>query len=350
VVIPSVSVEIIMTPEIIGLLKASKEFRAKSSVLQRRINETLFILAKLGIPMDSVGYTSRRLERMALAFMAVARITGYNGWAEAKDYNDHRFLKTRKIITYINTHFDEKISSGSYDDIRRKDLSLLVLQQIVIPTNLGAASNDPTRAYALNPMYSPIVKIFGATDWETKLEEFVADKPTLMQKLSPDRMLKKVEAKLPSGSILDFSSGKHNQLQKAIIEAFLPRYGYSAEVLYVGDAANKFLLCETERLAALQLPEPKHGKLPDIIAYSESKKRLYIVEAVHSSGSISAKRLFELKELTKDCIAEIVYVTAFLDAKTFKRFASNIAWETEVWIADEPDHMIHYNGDKFLDL
>ncbi len=339
-----------VTTEIIDLLKASKEFRGKSLALQRRINEALFILSKLGIPMNSLSYTPRRLERMALAFMAVADITEYSGWAKAKDYNDHRFLKTRDIITYINTHFGEKISSGSYDDIRRKDLSLLVLQQIVVPTNVGAASNDPTRAYALNPLYSPIVRVFSDTDWERQVEQFVADKPTLMQKLSPERVLKKVEAKLPSGLILDFSLGKHNQLQKAIIEAFLPRYGYSSEVLYVGDTADKFLLCDNEKLATLHLPEPKHGKLPDLIAYSESKTRLYIIEAVHSSGAISAKRLFELKELTKDCVVEIIYVTAFLDAKTFQRFASSIAWETEVWIASEPDHMIHYNGDKFLDL
>ena len=43
-----------------------------------------------------------------------------------------------------------------------------------------------------------------------------------------------------------------------------------------------------------------------------------------------------------------IYVTAFLDFKTFKQFSESLAWETEVWIADMPDHMIHLNGDKFL--
>jgi adenine-specific DNA-methyltransferase len=41
-------------------------------------------------------------------------------------------------------------------------------------------------------------------------------------------------------------------------------------------------------------------------------------------------------------------VTAFPDRVTFRKFAKDIAWETEVWIADNPDHMIHFNGDKFL--
>jgi adenine-specific DNA-methyltransferase len=43
-----------------------------------------------------------------------------------------------------------------------------------------------------------------------------------------------------------------------------------------------------------------------------------------------------------------VYVTAFLDKADFRKYAADIAWETEVWIAETPDHMIHFNGPKFL--
>ncbi|MFS2517149.1 MULTISPECIES: BsuBI/PstI family type II restriction endonuclease [Parabacteroides] len=27
---------------------------------------------------------------------------------------------------------------------------------------------------------------------------------------------------------------------------------------------------------------------------------------------------------------------------------ADIAWETEVWIAENPGHMIHFNGDRFI--
>jgi hypothetical protein len=43
-----------------------------------------------------------------------------------------------------------------------------------------------------------------------------------------------------------------------------------------------------------------------------------------------------------------VYVSAFPDGKTFGRYRRAIAWESEVWIADAPTHMIHFNGNRFL--
>ena len=73
-----------------------------------------------------------------------------------------------------------------------------------------------------------------------------------------------------------------------------------------------------------------------------------MIEAVHSSGVISNVRLLELKKLTEKCQADIIFVTAFLDNNTFRKFAADIAWETEVWIADAPDHIIHFDGEKFL--
>lgn len=157
-----------------------------------------------------------------------------------------------------------------------------------------------------------------------------------------------VSVSLPDGKSLKFSPGEHNDLQKAIIEEFLPRYGSESEVLYVGDTAKKLLLCDRKKLEKLSFFELTHDELPDVLAYSSKKNWLFLIEAVHSSGPITPVRLEELKRLTKECTAEIVYVTAFLDRATFRKFAPDIAWETEVWIADSPDHLIHFNGDKFL--
>jgi type II restriction enzyme len=122
------------------------------------------------------------------------------------------------------------------------------------------------------------------------------------------------------------------------------------EVLYLGDTTDKFLLVNGEALQKLHLPEPSHGELPDIIAYSSAKNWLFLIEAVHSSGVISPLRLLSFKKLVLNCPARPVFVTAFLDKRTFRKFAADIAWETEVWIAAEPDHLIHFNGDKFLRL
>ena len=176
----------------------------------------------------------------------------------------------------------------------------------------------------------------------------MADRPTLAERLDAARHIGLVPIKLPDGTTIEFSPGEHNLLQKAIIEHFLPRFGYGAEVLYIGDTAKKFLVRDAAKLKALKFFELEHGELPDIVAYSEKKNWLFLIEAVHSSGPISPIRLLELKRLAKECTADIVFITAFLNRDIFRKFAPDIAWETEVWIADAPDHMVHFDGDKFL--
>jgi hypothetical protein len=69
---------------------------------------------------------------------------------------------------------------------------------------------------------------------------------------------------------------------------------------------------------------------------------------VTSHGPVSPKRHAELEAVLSECSAGRVYVTAFMDFTTFKTYASEIVWESEVWIADFPDHLIHFNGDRFL--
>ena len=166
--------------------------------------------------------------------------------------------------------------------------------------------------------------------------------------LSRQRNMARVAIKLPSGTKLSLSTGKHNELQKAIIEDFLPIFGQGCEVLYIGDTVNKMLYLNSEKLEELNFFELSHDELPDIIAYDSKRNWLYLIEAVHSSGTISEIRMLELKRLTKQCKAEIVDVTAFLTKSEFRKWAAEIAWETEVWISENPDHLIHFNGDKFL--
>jgi type II restriction enzyme len=326
--------------------RASSEFLDKTKRNQSLVDQAAYAISKFGVPVE--GLTFRRLEKMALAFLAVAQIDPKKGWRSVKDLNDKVAMKTRDIINYVNSNFQEKISLGSYDDIRRKDLKFLVLADVIVRTNPSAAMNDSTRGYALNPIYREVVKNIGSADWDSELKKFMADKSSLSKILTPLRQIKTIPIKLPSGKKLEFSPGEHNVLQKAIIEDFLPRYGFGSEVLYVGDTADKFLFLNKRKLEKLKFFELSHAELPDVVAYSQTKNWLYLIEAVHSSGPVSNTRLMELKKLTEKCKADIVYVTAFLNRETFRKFVKDVAWETEVWIADAPDHLIHFNGNKFL--
>jgi BsuBI/PstI restriction endonuclease domain/BsuBI/PstI restriction endonuclease HTH domain len=315
----------------------------KSPAIIKIINEAIDILDCVGIPMADK--TERGIERMAMAFLAVANVT--REWTQASDKQN---LKTRDIINFHNAYLEENISSGSYDDIRRKDLKLLVLAGLIINNadNLNAATNDPTRGYSLESSFMELIKSYQTPDWNHNLEVYLTGKVSLKNQLARERNIEKIPITFSTGEKLELSSGFHNLLQKFIIEEFLPRYGKGSQVLYVGDTANKLLYVDEEQLKSLKFFELSHDKLPDIIAYHAQNNWLYLIEAVHSSGSISETRLLELKNLTANCTAEIVYVTAFLNRSEFKKWIAEIAWETEVWIADNPDHLIHFNGDKFL--
>ena len=324
----------------------NSNFLVKDSNAQRVINEALFILEKLGIPLADK--TSRAKEKIAMTFLAVIDVKSSAEWSKAKDSNDKRSLKSRDIIRYINTNFNEDISSGSYDDTRRKDLKLPVMAGIIVQTKPDSARNDPERGYALNPEVSSVVRAFGTKEFNALLKQFIGLRGKLTERLEPARNIKIIPIKLNSDKILKFSPGEHNRLIKEIVEAFLPRYGFGAEVLYVGDAAHKLIYMEKERLKQLNFFELSHGELPDVVAFSQSKNWIFLIEAVYSSNPISASRHFQLRKLTTECKTPIIFVSAFLNKETFRRFACDISWETEVWISENPDHLIHYDGERFL--
>ena len=162
---------------------------------------------------------------------------------------------------------------------------------------------------------------------------------------------KKTMEKMPvriNGQDLHFSPGKHNKLQKAIIEEFAPRFAPHSECLYVGDTTNKDMVKNVEKLSELGFEITLHDKMPDVVLYMPDKNWIYFIEAVTSVGPVSPKRIMEIEEMTENVTAGKVYVTAFPDIATYKKFDAELAWETEVWLSELPDHMIHLNGDKFI--
>ena len=151
-----------------------------------------------------------------------------------------------------------------------------------------------------------------------------------------------------NGQDFTFSPGSHNELQKAIIEEFAPRFAPGSECLYVGDTTEKDLVKNVAKLRELGFEITLHDKMPDVVLYREDKDWIYFVESVTSVGPMDPKRIVEIGQMTANVTSGMIFVTAFLGFKTFKKFSEKLAWETEVWIADMPDHMIHLNGDKFL--
>ena len=317
-------------------------------LVAKNVKILIKIFQEVGIPLE--GLTSLRLQRMAQACMAIGNIK--ESFSEVQSVKDGNFLRTREILKFENDFYCENISSGSYDDIRRKDLKLLVLANIAINSAdlESQAKNDSSRGYCLSDEFASLLLSYGSEEWENSLSEYKEKVKALEDELNRKREAVRVPVTLPSGKELLLSYGEHNQLQKAIIENFLAIYGKGCEVLYVGDTSDKLLHKEEFKLKELGFFELHHDELPDIVAYNEEKNLLFLVEAFHCTGQWDKTRLYKIKQKLTNCKADVVYVTAFETIDQFRTISNNIAWETEVWIADIPEHMIHFNGWKFLEL
>ena len=180
------------------------------------------------------------------------------------------------------------------------------------------------------------------------MTKFLSGRTALIEIFQRRRSKRLIPVRFTGGKLVKLSPGAHNKLQKAIVEQFAPQFAEDARLLYLGDTAKKNLHLAADTLRALRVPVTEHDKLPDVIIYNEKRNWIFLVEAVTSHDPMSQKRVLELEQMLADCPAGLIYVSAFPDMAEFRRHITEIAWDTEVWIAELPEHLIHYNGDKFL--
>ena len=315
-----------------------------------KVEQALNIIRLIGIPVR--GMTKRRRERVAKALLAVARVTPDMQWSDATSHFNETAtpLTTRAIIRFWNAHYGESIADSSYDDVRRKDLLILVEAGLVARSAADPAAdvNDGTRGYSVPLEALDLLHSYDAPDWEDCLLRFRDTAGALKDRLSKAREFKMVPVTLPDGSQYRLSPGPHNKIQKAVIEDFLPRFSRGAEVLYLGDTAKKILHMNADRMRDVGIRDMERGTLPDIVAYEAERDWLFLIEAVHSSNPVSEMRHLALRRLTQDAMVGCLFISAFADAAAFSRFSKEIGWETEVWIASDPEHMIHFDGGRFL--
>ena len=298
--------------------------------------------------LKSLGLANQKTNKMAaLTLLALANIKDNDTWANA---TNSRLRVAKDIMPFIKEHYDMPYKENTRESIRRQVLHYFMQTAIVEhnPDDKTIPINSSKNNYALTEEFLKLIKSFNTKEWETNLKAFLELKQTIVEKHQSTKALDLVPVQIDEDKIINLSSGLHNDLQKAIIEVFAPRFAHNASLLYLGDTANKNLYINEDKLKDLGIIIDKHSKLPDIILYKEDKNWIYLIEAVTTHGPVSQKRINELEELFKNSTAGKVYITAFPDMDTFKKYSKDIAWDTEVWIMDMPDHMIHFNGDRFM--
>ena len=280
-------------------------------------------------------------EMCCLVLLALAELTPQTDWNNATN-NWHRI---HDLLHFINRSLGGSYAENTRETIRKH--AVHYFRSAAIIEDNGKATNSPNYRYRLTDEVLQIIRRLNTDTWHKRCSHFLKNHRSLIEKLEQKRTLSKIPVYI-NGKQLEFSQGKHNELQKAIIEEFAPRFAPGSRCLYVGDTTNRSLLLDEEYLDGLGIQLSVNNKLPDIVLYSTEKKWLYFIEAVTSSGPISPARKNELDTMTLDTSVGIIYVTAFSDFRSFNKFSGQIAWDTEVWIAAAPDHMIHLNGDRFI--
>ncbi|WP_296888760.1 BsuBI/PstI family type II restriction endonuclease [uncultured Methanobrevibacter sp.] len=277
----------------------------------------------------------------AYTLLALANIRQHNKWSESTA----NWIRIHDIIRFIYVNYDVQYAENSRETFRKQVIHQF--RDAAIIEDNGKATNSPLYRYRLTEEFLKLIQTYDSPEWDNSLNEFLSEHESLIDIYSSKRELLKRPVMI-NGQEFSFSPGPHNELQKQIIEEFGSRFAQGSECLYVGDTAKKDLLINHEKLEELGFAISTHDKMPDVILYCEDKNWIYFIEAVTSTGPMDYKRIGEINQLTENVKAGKIFITAFLDFRTFKKFAADLAWDSEVWIADNPDHLIHFNGDRFL--
>lgn len=290
------------------------------------------LLAKLKVP------TKQQTELCAYTLLAMAGIKKKTSWNKASN----EWVRIHDIIQFTEKNYGKTYAENSRETFRKQALHHFRTAAFI--EDNGKATNSPNYCYRLTDEFLHLIKDSGS---KISIEAFLLSHPSLVSKYESKKKMTQIPV-VVNGQEFNLSFGKHNQLQKAIVEEFGSRFAPGSECLYIGDTTEKDLFKNEEKLQELGFKITLHDKMPDVVLYNKEKDWIYFIEAVTSVGPMDAKRILELNELTSNVSSGKIFVTAFLDFKTFKKFSVSLAWETEVWIADMPDHMIHLNGDRFM--
>lgn len=305
-----------------------------------KIQDARTILEILGMDAE------RSNERSALVLLALANVGPGSSWSDASN----QMLGTRAMMDFMRDSYAREYAANTREIIRRFTLHQFVEAHLVVqnPDQPDRPVNSPKWNYQLTGEALAVVRAYESDQWDQEVNRYLEKLPGLKIRHAETREMNRIPLTFSDGTRLTLSPGGQNVLLKAMIEEFCPMFTPGGKILYVGDAGNKRAFFNQESLLTLGASVNEHGKMPDLIVYMEDKNWLILLEAASSHGPVDATRKKELSTLFSGVTAGLVYVSCFPCRADFRRYVDKIAWETEVWCADNPTHMIHYNGERFL--
>ncbi len=298
------------------------------------------ILITLGMPR------AQQNERSALCLLALLNLIPGKPWSKA----EAPLMGITPIMDWIREHYQKNYAPNSRETIRRQTIHQFVDAGVALynPDKHDRPVNSPKAVYQIAPATLKLLQNFGTKKWHDNLTDYMSERETLIARYAQERDLNRVPVQISPGKTITLSPGEHSELIRTVIEDFAPRFAPGSILIYAGDTGDKWGYFDAAMLAGLKVDINSHGKMPDVVLHYTRKNWLLLVESVTSHGPMDGKRHNELARLFAGATAGLVYVTAFPNRVTMARYLDSIAWETEVWVADAPSHLIHFNGERFL--
>lgn len=307
---------------------------------ENKISDALQILVDLGMPR------AQRNDRSALCLLALLNLTKDKPWAKA----EKPLMGITPMMEFARNQYGKPYAPNTRETFRRQTMHQLVAAGIALynPDAPERPVNSPKAVYQIEPDTLALLRTFGTAGWNKNLAAYLEGRQTLTARYANEREMRKLPVKLATGNIIHLSPGDHSELIKAIIEEFAERFVPGGVLIYAGDTGEKWGYFDKEGLAKIGVKIDGHGKMPDVVLYYPEKRWLVLCESVTSHGPVDGKRHAELARLFAGSKAGLVFVTAFPSRAVMMKYLREIAWETEVWVADAPTHLIHFNGERFL--
>lgn len=305
-----------------------------------RINEARLVLRSLNFDAE------RCNERSALVLLALLNLTVRKAWHEASS----PVLRTVEIMEWLRVNYKRDYKPNSRETIRRFTLHQFAEAGLIVqnPDEPGRPINSPKWCYQIAPAALLVLRKYDSKQYQRALSRYLADLPGLKAAYDKIRDRERIPVTLPGGALVSLSPGGQNILLKQMIEEFCGIFTPGGQVLYVGDADEKWMIFERESFVRLGIVVDAHGKMPDLVVHMPDRNWLVLLEAASSHGPVDAKRHGELRTLFSGSSAGLVFVSCFPSREEMRKYLNQIAWETEVWCADNPSHIIHFNGERFL--
>jgi hypothetical protein len=305
-----------------------------------RITEASAILAALGLP------GAQQNERSALCLLALLDLGPDQAWSQA----GNPLMGITPMMDFSRDRYGKHYAPNTRETFRRQSMHQFVAAGLALynPDNPARPVNSPKSVYQIEPETLALLRAYGSRNWERKLAAYLDKRGTLAERYAQPREVARIPIHIAAGKRIRLSPGEHSALIKAIVEEFASRFVPGGLLIYAGDTGEKWGYFDKATLEHLGVRVDAHGKMPDVVILDPLRNWLILVEAVTSHGPVDGKRHAELATLFADSIAGLVYVTAFPSRAVGSRYMAEIAWETEVWVAEAPTHLIHFNGSRFL--